>query len=92
MKINGEYMEDFEFVCAGISEDEQLIFLVDDYKYGNCSYAIKETLTDDGIDVEVDFLHETNKEVPEERQKEIVSSIVYSILETAKETEEEAVE
>jgi len=80
-------MQDFEFECAGLSDKNQLIFLVDDFQYGKCSYAIQETVTENGIDVDVDFLHETDKEVPEKRQEEIVSAIVLSILETASEEE-----
>jgi len=85
-------MQDFEFQCAGLSDKNQLIFLVDDYQHGKCSYAIKETVVEDGIDVEVDFLHETDKEVPDDRQKEIVAAIILSIIETSTEEDAEIVE
>lgn len=74
-------MQDFEYEFAGLSETGQLIYMVDDHQYGICSYAIAETVTDEGFNVELDFLHEQDLEVPDERKTEIVTAILMEIVE-----------
>jgi hypothetical protein len=75
---------DFEFRVMGLSEEDQIIVLVDDHLYGACSYAIKEreqSAIAGGVQIDCDFLQaEGTPPVPKERQDAVVQAIFASLM------------
>jgi len=83
--------ESYEFAPVGVSEDNKIIFLIDDKEYGGYSIAIKIMDAEDNnldpkdctIPVEYDFLSDGEIDVPIERQQSVVFDIVETIVKQA---------
>jgi hypothetical protein len=75
---------DLEFKIIGLSDEDQIIVLVDDHQYGACSYAIKEreqSGIEGGVQIDCDFLQaEDTPPVPKERQDAVVRAIFASLM------------
>lgn len=73
--------KDFDLVIHGISENDQIIVLVDDHIYGACSYAIKEYPIVEGVGITVDIITTgENVTIPVERQQVIVEAVLFQLM------------
>ncbi len=71
---------DFDFVIHGITENDQIIVLVDDHIFGACSYALKEHDADGTVAISADVITTNDVKIPPERQKTLIEAFLFELI------------